>query len=153
MYQNELMTGFLGEDGANSPLSAMTFGALKDQGYVVDMSAVDDYTIPPPLPAKKGDELNGLEMLNDITDNAVDVMDYDGTLLNAEDLEEESAQPADSTAMILGGAGLATGMMALVGVAVVTRRNRDSATAVVSSNDEFGLVGAPKPSTYAAENL
>jgi hypothetical protein len=150
MYQNELMTGFLGKDGANSPLSAMTFGALKDQGYVVDMSAVDEYTIPPPLPEAKGDELNGLEMLNDIADSAVEVMDYDGTLLNAEDLDE---QPADSTAMILGGAGLAAGMMALVGVAVVMRRNRNSSTTVVSSNDEFRVVSAPKPSTYSAENL
>jgi hypothetical protein len=117
------------------------------------MSAVDAYTIPPPLPANKGDELNGLEMLNDIADNEVGITDYDGTELSPKDLEEESAQPADSTGMILGGAGLAAGMMALVGVAVVTRRNRDSSTAVVASNDEIGVVSAPKPSTYAADNL
>ena len=41
---SELMTGF-SEDGEPTPLSKITIGTLKDQGYEVDFSAADPFSI------------------------------------------------------------------------------------------------------------
>lgn len=40
---NEMMTGYL--TGATQPLSAITIGALRDMGYVVNLSAADAYSV------------------------------------------------------------------------------------------------------------
>jgi len=44
VYQNELMTGFL--SGNTQPMSRLTVQALKDLGYVVDLTQADAFTIP-----------------------------------------------------------------------------------------------------------
>ena len=44
----ELMTGFINESSIN-PLSAITVGAMKDMGYVVDLTKADTYTVSPTL--------------------------------------------------------------------------------------------------------
>lgn len=44
VYQNELMTGFL--SGNSQPMSRLTVQALRDLGYVVDLSKADAFTIP-----------------------------------------------------------------------------------------------------------
>jgi hypothetical protein len=49
-FNQEMMTGFL---DPNTPISAITMGALKDLGFTVDDSQVDAYTVPTsglPLP-------------------------------------------------------------------------------------------------------
>lgn len=46
----ELMTGFL-NSGVPNPLSAITVGSLRDQGYVVNDAAADGYTLPAALQA------------------------------------------------------------------------------------------------------
>ena len=53
VFGNELMTGYL-DAGAN-PLSTVTIGSLRDQGYVVDLGAADGFGLParragPPAP-------------------------------------------------------------------------------------------------------
>ena len=45
-FQNELMTGFLG-DGA-APMSRITIAALEDLGYSVNYAAADSYELPDP---------------------------------------------------------------------------------------------------------
>ncbi|QSY49405.1 MULTISPECIES: leishmanolysin-related zinc metalloendopeptidase [Streptomyces] len=44
LFANELMTGFVKE--APNPLSRLTVAAMKDLGYVVDLEAADDYSLP-----------------------------------------------------------------------------------------------------------
>lgn len=46
----ELMTGFL-NSGVQNPLSAITVGSLRDQGYVVNDAAADAYSLPAALQA------------------------------------------------------------------------------------------------------
>ena len=46
----ELMTGYL-NSGVTNPLSAISIGAMKDIGYVVDLSVADPYTVSPALRA------------------------------------------------------------------------------------------------------
>jgi hypothetical protein len=43
-FNTEMMTGFL---DANTPISAVTVGGLKDLGFVVDDAAADAFTMPP----------------------------------------------------------------------------------------------------------
>jgi hypothetical protein len=44
VFRNELMTGFVGTAG--NPISRITVGSLQDLGYVVDMNAAEDYSLP-----------------------------------------------------------------------------------------------------------
>lgn len=44
IFRNELMTGFVG--AAGNPLSRMTVASLQDMGYVVDMNAAEEYSLP-----------------------------------------------------------------------------------------------------------
>jgi hypothetical protein len=44
VFNTEMMTGFL---DANTPISAITVGSLKDLGFTVDASKADAYTMPP----------------------------------------------------------------------------------------------------------
>ena len=43
--KNELMTGFSDDSGEPTPLSKITIGTLKDQGYEVDFSTADPFSI------------------------------------------------------------------------------------------------------------
>jgi hypothetical protein len=45
VFDAELMTGFL-DVGAPEPLSAITIASFADQGYTVNQSAADPYTLP-----------------------------------------------------------------------------------------------------------
>lgn len=45
-FNQEMMTGFL---DSNTPISAITVGALKDLGFTVDDSKADAYSVPQPL--------------------------------------------------------------------------------------------------------
>ncbi len=55
----ELMTGFL-NGGVSNPLSAITIGAMKDMGYVVDLTQGDTYTVSGSLRA--GPSRGGVEL-------------------------------------------------------------------------------------------
>jgi len=44
VFRNELMSGFIG--GAANPLSRVTVGSLEDLGYVVDIGAAEDFSLP-----------------------------------------------------------------------------------------------------------
>jgi len=47
VFHNELMTGFVA--AASNPLSRMTVASLEDLGYVVDMDAAEEYSLPDAL--------------------------------------------------------------------------------------------------------
>lgn len=47
VFRNELMTGYL--NSGHQPMSRLTIAALADNGYGVDLSAADPYTLPAPL--------------------------------------------------------------------------------------------------------
>lgn len=46
VFDNEIMTGFI-NNGLN-PISRVTIGSMQDLGYVVNMDADDDYSLPSP---------------------------------------------------------------------------------------------------------
>jgi hypothetical protein len=56
MLGNELMTGFAGP-GSEMPFSGVTLGALRDLGYVVDLSRAEAYRAP--APGSAADRLPG----------------------------------------------------------------------------------------------
>jgi hypothetical protein len=71
VFGNELMTGFV-DDGAN-PISRVTVGALADLGYVVDMSAADDYAAPGrPVPPAPGGAVHAVTVSAGQTRSSVD---------------------------------------------------------------------------------
>ncbi|ARZ71771.1 peptidase [Streptomyces albireticuli] len=55
VFANELMTGFVKQ--APNPLSRLSVGALQDLGYVVDLEAADDYSMPSLLALAEEGEL------------------------------------------------------------------------------------------------
>jgi hypothetical protein len=59
MLGTELMTGFAGP-GNEMPLSGVTLGALRDLGYVVDLSRAESYRAP--APGTTADRLSGTEV-------------------------------------------------------------------------------------------
>jgi hypothetical protein len=59
MLGNELMTGFAGP-GTEMPFSGVTIGALRDLGYVVDLSRAETYRAP--TPGAAADRLPGTEV-------------------------------------------------------------------------------------------
>jgi Leishmanolysin/Bacterial Ig-like domain (group 2)/Bacterial Ig-like domain (group 1) len=76
VFDNELMTGFINL-GAN-PLSAVTVAALDDQGYAVDASEADPFTLAPGL--RIAGERRGLILKNDIRRLPVKAFDSRGRL-------------------------------------------------------------------------
>jgi hypothetical protein len=55
VFGSELMTGFVAEPP--NPLSRVTVASLQDLGYVVDMSAAEDFTLPNHLELAEGGRL------------------------------------------------------------------------------------------------
>ncbi len=56
VFGDELMTGFLGNQPTK--MSRLTIAALADQGYGVDLSAADAYSLPLPSAAQRSAELS-----------------------------------------------------------------------------------------------
>ena len=46
VFDSELMTGFVEAAGVHMPMSAITIQSLADEGYVVNLFAVDSYAVP-----------------------------------------------------------------------------------------------------------
>ncbi|MFQ5530026.1 MAG: pre-peptidase C-terminal domain-containing protein [Gemmatimonadota bacterium] len=64
-FDNELMTGFL-DSGAN-PLSLLSAQSLADEGYTVDTTAVDAYSLPgPPIVLDGGQANPGMQLVDDV---------------------------------------------------------------------------------------
>jgi hypothetical protein len=64
VFDNELMTGFV-NIGVTEPLSAITLQSFVAEGYTVNLSGADPYTLPPPgirMPSSR----HGISLGNDI---------------------------------------------------------------------------------------
>jgi Leishmanolysin len=75
VFGNELMTGFVSL--GPQPLSAITLQSLVDQGYTVNASGADAYTLPAPGIQMAG-SLVGLRLGNDIAPVPVRMLDRNG---------------------------------------------------------------------------
>jgi hypothetical protein len=76
VFDNELMTGFV--NLGNNPLSAVTVAALQDQGYAVDLSGADPFTLAPAL--RIAVERKGMMLKNDIRRLPLKAFDSRGRL-------------------------------------------------------------------------
>jgi hypothetical protein len=77
VFDTELMTGFV--NLGTNPLSAITVAALADQGFTVDDSEADPYTVAPAL--RVAGERKGISLKNDIRRLPVKVVDSKGRLI------------------------------------------------------------------------
>jgi Leishmanolysin/Bacterial Ig-like domain (group 1)/Bacterial Ig-like domain (group 2) len=79
VFSNELMTGFL-DVGITNPLSAITIASLADQGYSVDLSQAEEYTL-----STAGLRLGGarrvLRLENDVRRTPIKLLDRTGRLV------------------------------------------------------------------------
>lgn len=78
VFSNELMTGFL--DLGTNPLSAISVASLADQGYSVQLSEADPYTLPLGGLRIAG-ERKGLRVENDIRRIPIKLLDRTGRLV------------------------------------------------------------------------
>jgi hypothetical protein len=76
VFDNELMTGFI-NIGTN-PLSAVSVASLGDQGYTIDLSDADPYTLMPAL--RIAGQRRGVELRNDIRRVPLKALDGRGRL-------------------------------------------------------------------------
>ena len=76
VFDSELMTGFI--NLGTNPLSAVTVAALDDQGYAVDASEADPFSLTPGL--RVAGERRGLILKNDIRRLPVKAFDSRGRL-------------------------------------------------------------------------
>jgi hypothetical protein len=53
IFDTELMTGFVEATGTPIPLSTITIQQFADEGYVVNISTADPYTVPAPLASRQ----------------------------------------------------------------------------------------------------
>ncbi|HEU5303866.1 MAG TPA: leishmanolysin-related zinc metalloendopeptidase, partial [Gemmatimonadales bacterium] len=77
VFGTELMTGFI--DVGPNPLSAISVAALADQGYSVDQSGADSYSLAAPL--RLPGATRSLQLTNDVRRLPLKVLDNKGRLL------------------------------------------------------------------------
>jgi hypothetical protein len=77
VFGNELMTGFV--DLGTNPLSAVTVASLRDQGYTVDLSKADPYTLSAGL--RMGPGRQRLQLTDDVRRIPLKLLDKKGRLL------------------------------------------------------------------------
>jgi Leishmanolysin len=77
VFGNELMTGYV-DLGAN-PLSAVTVASLRDQGYTVDLSKADPYTLSASL--RMGRARQSLRLTDDVRRIPLKLLDKKGRQL------------------------------------------------------------------------
>ena len=76
VFDDELMTGFI--NFGTNPLSAVSVASLADQGYEVDLSAADGYSLTPAL--RVGGTKRVLPLGNDVIRVPIRVLDSSGRL-------------------------------------------------------------------------
>ena len=77
VFDNELMTGFV--NLGTNPLSAVTVASLRDQGYTVDLSKAEPYTLSAGL--RIGPVRESLRLTNDVRRIPLKLLDKKGRLL------------------------------------------------------------------------
>jgi hypothetical protein len=77
VFGNELMTGFINE--GENPLSRVTLASLADQGYVVNISGADPYTLL--LALRAAGETTRLELGNDLLRVPIKRVDSSGRIV------------------------------------------------------------------------
>ncbi|HKK92872.1 MAG TPA: leishmanolysin-related zinc metalloendopeptidase [Longimicrobiales bacterium] len=80
IFGTELMTGFLTNNVTN-PLSILTVGALQDNGYLVDYSQVDNYSIPGDAPFPVAGDVGVLDLREDLYTGPMWGIDEDGSIV------------------------------------------------------------------------
>lgn len=77
VFDTELMTGFL--DAGTNELSLVTVQSLADEGYTVDTTAVDAYTLPGASIVLEGEEVRpGIPLGNDIMQGPIYAVELNG---------------------------------------------------------------------------
>ncbi|CBN74218.1 WSC domain protein [Ectocarpus siliculosus] len=80
-FEDELMTGFV--NAGTMPLSKLTCASLADQGYVVQSSKADSYTVPSRRdPSARQDETKTYKLAESTDDTTIDVCNEEGEIVD-----------------------------------------------------------------------